>query len=171
VPISCPEAAMIRKLLALGLTTGTLTVVGRPAIEGLNEGGQIVITANDMDVARIVLFQFKLDHGRYPEEAELTPVLRENIGGRTDPDQDRWGLKFRIDGKGDTPSLLSCGPDRVCMTSDDLRLWLERIPKGAEQLDLAALIRVNLLDRLVPPSDSGSQCLPGWPDGSGGQCS
>jgi hypothetical protein len=141
-------AALI-KIVAL-LAGGTLVATELPPLlEGLSAGGQVVTTANDMDLVKTVLITYQLDNGHYPTAAALADVIRKGIGGRQDPEKDRWGTPFQIGGVPATPFVLSCGPDKECGNEDDLKLWVAGIPEGEKQLDFSDLVQKNLLDRLV----------------------
>jgi hypothetical protein len=135
------------KLTAM-LASGAVVATELPSLlQGLNAGGQVVITANDMQLIKDVVFTYQSDSGRYPNQREFSELLRAKIGSRENPDQDRWGSPFQLEGLPKTPYILSCGPDKECGTSDDLKVYVGAIPEGETQANVSDLVQANLLDK------------------------
>lgn len=144
-------------LLKLGLLggAGALAATELPKLlDSVNAGGQVVVTANDMELAKTLVIQFQLDNGRYPKTADLHDLFTAGIGGRQDPDKDRWGTPFQMGGKAKTPYLLSCGPDLQCGDEDDLKVYVAAIPEGETQVGLSERVQTNLLDKFKFKDDA-----------------
>ena len=61
-------------------------------------------------------------HARYPPPGEFQAYVRQwVVSTGEDPAADDWGtpLLYHVEGAG--YELLSCGPDRACQTTDDVR--------------------------------------------------
>jgi len=113
---------------------GLLTVIAAsgPAIGGGHPRPQITAAATDVSNMKVALDMFKADVGRYPTAAEGLNVLVNRpagVAGWQHPYLDKlptdpWGepYVYRCPGsKGKTFDLLSCGPDGVAGTADDIK--------------------------------------------------
>jgi len=122
------------------------TTDARSLVDGIVAGGKVVITCNDLEIARTVVRAQREYDGVWP--SDLGAVLHKQVGGRKDPDKDRWGTSLRLAGVPKAPHLLSCGPDGKCGTDDDLKVWLEQVPAGEKEASLSDALQTQLLDRL-----------------------
>jgi hypothetical protein len=61
---------------------------------------------------------------RYPEPKDFKDFVRHWVrphGRDRDPYHDRWGQPFQLRVEHTYYEILSCGPDRLCGTADDIR--------------------------------------------------
>ena len=139
---------MISLVVKFALLMGVMIEVPQ-LLAGLEGGGQVVITANDMDLIKTVVFQYQQENGHYPQGPEFGELIRKSIGSAQNPDRDQWGTPFRLAGVPAAPYVLSCGPDMICGTEDDLKLYIERIPEGESSVNLSKTIQTGLLDKFL----------------------
>lgn len=149
---------IVTKLMAtLVAGTALATTTDLPGIlSSIMSAGPVIVTINQMEIAKTVLFSEKAYNGAYPSQGELEGVLRKGIGGKPHPHLDEWGTPFRIeiserDGMR-YPFVLSLGPDKTAGTADDLKVFIEIVPADEKQASLSESLRTGLLDPLTKAS-------------------
>ncbi len=145
-----PLVVKLMSTMVAGTVLATSTDL--PAIlEGITSAGPVIITINQMEIAKTVLFAENLYNGGYPKD--IGEALRRNIGGKPHPELDEWGKPFELHGAPQAPYLQSCGPDKRCGNDDDLRVYIERVPAGAKQSNLSDALTDRLLKVLKPAAE------------------
>jgi hypothetical protein len=142
-----PAFLKITSTLVAGTVLATATDL--PGIlRSVMEAGPVIVTINNMEIAKTVLFTEKQFNGSYPADPEA--VLRRSVGGNPHPHLDEWGKKFLVRGLPRTPYVFSSGPDTADRTPDDLKVWIEVVPPGEKQASLSEALQTGLIDVLTP---------------------